>query len=150
MVTAACKRLAIDRADYRFSRRDIREHTGWGHTQLKVHLKRLEELEYLLIHRGGRGQSFVYELLYDAPPDAAEQIPGPADRRGAVAQEYDATGRGWKAEKSGNGRPQVGVKSGRSRPSEIGASADGASSIAARDPKVDQNANLDREEVLTS
>ena len=66
MVTADCKRLAVDRADHRFSRRDIREFTGWGHTQLKVHLKRLEELEYLLVHRGGRGQSFVYELLYDA------------------------------------------------------------------------------------
>ena len=25
----------------------------------------MEELEYLLLHRGGRGQSFVYELLYD-------------------------------------------------------------------------------------
>ena len=37
MVTADCKRLATDRADYRFSRRDIREFTGWGHTQLKVH-----------------------------------------------------------------------------------------------------------------
>ena len=56
MVTAACQRLGVDRADYRFSRRDIREFTAWGHTQLKVHLKRLEELEYLLIHRGGRGQ----------------------------------------------------------------------------------------------
>ena len=76
MVTADCKRLGIDRSDHRFSRRDIREFTGWGHTQLKVHLKRLEELEYLLIHRGGRGQSFVYELLYDAPPDAgASSLP---------------------------------------------------------------------------
>ena len=28
----------------------------------KLHLHRLEELEYLLVHRGGRGQSFVYEL----------------------------------------------------------------------------------------
>src|SRR5262249_32522463 len=30
-----------------------------------IHLARLTELEYLLIHRGGRGQSFEYELLYD-------------------------------------------------------------------------------------
>jgi hypothetical protein len=28
-----------------------------------LHLGRLEELEYLLAHRGGRGQSFVYELV---------------------------------------------------------------------------------------
>jgi len=28
-------------------------------------MHKLEELEYVLVHRGGRGQSFVYELLYD-------------------------------------------------------------------------------------
>ena len=55
----------IEQSDFRFSRRDVRELTGWGNTQLKVHLRRLEELEYLLCHKGGRGQSFVYELLYD-------------------------------------------------------------------------------------
>ena len=36
---------------------------GWGDTQLRIHLARLVELEYLLVHRGGRGQSFEYELL---------------------------------------------------------------------------------------
>ena len=30
-----------------------------------MHLDRLVDLEYLLPHRGDRGQSFVYELLYD-------------------------------------------------------------------------------------
>jgi DNA primase len=40
----------------------VREYAQWGHTQLKVHLHRLEEFEYLIVHRGGRGQSFVYEL----------------------------------------------------------------------------------------
>ncbi|MCA1837226.1 MAG: hypothetical protein LC674_00065 [Actinobacteria bacterium] len=49
----------------RFSRRQVREFTGWGNTQLRLHFSRLEELEYLLVHRGGRGQSFVYELVYD-------------------------------------------------------------------------------------
>ncbi|HVH72140.1 MAG TPA: CHC2 zinc finger domain-containing protein [Candidatus Dormibacteraeota bacterium] len=65
MVTQECKRLAMERRDYRFSRRQVREFTNWGNTQLKLHLHRLEELEYLMLHRGGRGQSFVYELLYD-------------------------------------------------------------------------------------
>ena len=65
MVSASCERLQMKRADYHFSRRDVREWTGWGNTQLKLHLHRLEELEYLLLHRGGRGQQFVYELLYD-------------------------------------------------------------------------------------
>ena len=56
-----------DREEFRFSRRDVREHTGWGHTQLKVHLHRLEELEYLIVHHGGRGQSYVYELNWSGP-----------------------------------------------------------------------------------
>ena len=48
MVTAACRQKGIDRADCRFSRRNVREFTNWGNTQLKIHLKRLQELEYLL------------------------------------------------------------------------------------------------------
>jgi hypothetical protein len=71
MVTAACQRQGLDRADYRFSRRDVRDHTSWGHTQLKVHVRRLEELEYLLVHRG-RGRSLLYELLFDPPADEGE------------------------------------------------------------------------------
>ena len=76
MVTAECERAAMERSDYRFSRRDVREATGWGDTQLKVHLHRLEELEYLLIHRGGRGQSIVYELMFTRPTDGGKPVLG--------------------------------------------------------------------------
>lgn len=77
MVRAACKQLKMERADFRLRRRDIRVHTGWGDTQLKIHLHRLEELEYLLVHRGGRGQSFVYELLFDSQEaDGKPWLPG--------------------------------------------------------------------------
>jgi hypothetical protein len=64
MVEEASKKLEMDRRDYRFSRRDVREYTGWGHTQIKVHLSRLEDMEYVVLHRADRGQGFVYELLY--------------------------------------------------------------------------------------
>ena len=47
-----CAAQAITRCRCRFSRREVRELTGWGDTQLKVHLARLAELEYLLVHRG--------------------------------------------------------------------------------------------------
>ncbi|HCU65784.1 MAG TPA: DNA primase, partial [Rheinheimera sp.] len=57
MVTAACTASRVKQSDYRFSRKDVRNDSGWGNTQLKVHLHRLEEMEYLLVHRGGRGQS---------------------------------------------------------------------------------------------
>jgi hypothetical protein len=65
MVEKQCAAQAITRTDYRFSRREVREHAGWSDFQVKMHMHKLEELEYVLVHRGGRGQSFVYELLYD-------------------------------------------------------------------------------------
>jgi len=65
MVEKQCTAQAITRADYRFSRREVRESTNWSDFQVKMHMHKLEELEYVLVHRGGRGQSFVYELLYD-------------------------------------------------------------------------------------
>jgi DNA primase catalytic core len=76
MVTAECERQKMERSDYRFSRRDVREATGWGDTQLKTHLHRIEELEYLLIHRGGRGQSMVYELVFTRPKDGGKPVLG--------------------------------------------------------------------------
>jgi DNA primase len=65
MVSEHCAAQAITRADYRFSRREVREYAGWSDFQVKMHMHKLEALEYVLVHRGGRGQSFVYELLYD-------------------------------------------------------------------------------------
>jgi hypothetical protein len=57
MVTESCKQLSIERSDHRFSRRQVREFTGWGNSQLKLHMHRLEVLEYLLLHRGGRARA---------------------------------------------------------------------------------------------
>jgi DNA primase catalytic core len=65
MVDRACAQQQMPRAAHRFSRRAVREYTALSDTQLRVHLNRLVELEYLLVHRGMRGQSFVYELLFD-------------------------------------------------------------------------------------
>ena len=67
MVDAQCRTQNMPRAAHRFSRRELREHTGLADTQMRVHLDRLVSLEYVLVHRGMRGQSFVYELLFDGP-----------------------------------------------------------------------------------
>jgi len=64
-VARECARRAMARCDLRFTQRQVREWSGWSDYQVKSHLQRLVAMEYLLIHRGGRGQSFVYELLYD-------------------------------------------------------------------------------------
>jgi DNA primase catalytic core len=63
MVKAECERLQIETEKYRFTRRTVREYTKWGDTQLRQHLKRLEEMEYLIVRRGGnQGQLVVYQL----------------------------------------------------------------------------------------
>jgi DNA primase len=64
-VRGECRRRALERKDFRFSRREVRAATGWGATQTRIHLDRLVELEYVAVHRGGNGTGFVYELAYD-------------------------------------------------------------------------------------
>jgi DNA primase len=113
MVRAECERLKIERADFRFSRRDVRAYTGWGDTQLKVHLRRLEELEYLLAHRGGRGQSFVYELVFESNGgDSKPVFPGLID---VAKLMYDEKKAGLKDEKAARGRGHVGGMSANGR-----------------------------------
>lgn len=74
MVREACEKPGAERSELRFSRRDVRAFTGWSDTQVRLHLDRLVSLEYLLVHRGGRGQSFVYELLYDGQGQDGERF----------------------------------------------------------------------------
>jgi hypothetical protein len=113
MVTAECELQKMERADYRFSRRDVREATGWGDTQLKIHLHRLEELEYLLVHRGGRGQSFVYELAFARKADSGRpMLSGLIDIESLRKHGYDEKKSGSAGQLSGSSRPQVGGVSG--------------------------------------
>jgi DNA primase len=70
LVQAECEREKIDQNHLRFSRKTIRDFTQWSDGQLKIHCRRLEEMEYLLVHRGGRGQSIEYELLYNGEMDS--------------------------------------------------------------------------------
>ncbi len=74
LVSEACARLQIERSDYRFTQRDAREYTGWSDFQVKTHLRKLVELEYVIVHRGGRGQSFVYELLYEGQGESGARF----------------------------------------------------------------------------
>ena len=125
----------MNRSDFRFSRRDVREATGWGNTQLKVHLHRLEELEYLLVHRGGRGQSFVYELLYDGDAERpAPHLSGLIDVA-ELKRSYDEKKSGSKSNRSGAGRPQVGAVSADGRTPQNGTKANGHNGHDADEPE---------------
>jgi hypothetical protein len=54
-----------------FSRREIKELSGWSLTQVRVHLARLIELEFIAARSGRFGSAFHYELLIDADGPAA-------------------------------------------------------------------------------
>jgi DNA primase len=128
MVERGSSERALRRTDYRFSRRQVREYTRWGDTQLKIHLARLVELEYLLVHRGGRGQSFEYELLYDGTSDGERHLSGLIDiealRAMRSAQRYDGERSEQNAAWSAPGRALVAVQSVAGRMLDEGSTAE--------------------------
>jgi DNA primase catalytic core len=62
MVEETSVARGLEVCDVRFTKRELREYTQWGQTQLSVHLDRLEEHEHVFAQRSGRGASVVYEL----------------------------------------------------------------------------------------
>jgi DNA primase catalytic core len=108
MVSQACEAQQIERQEFRFSRRDVREFSKWSDSQLKRHLHRLEELEYLIVHRGGRGQSMVYELFFESQGASRQPfLPGLIDPEAAKNGSYDKKKSGVNGEKSGPSLAQV-------------------------------------------
>lgn len=73
MVRERAKSEGLEAEAVRFTRRELRERTGLGHTQLRLHLGRLEELEYLVAHGGGGKRRLVYGL---AGPQRAPNLAG--------------------------------------------------------------------------
>ena len=63
-VTKESNAQGVSRRAFRFTRRDLRESIGWSDFQVRMHLNKLVDLEYLVVHRGKQGRRFVYELLY--------------------------------------------------------------------------------------
>ena len=113
MVSDVCRKQNIEQSHCRFSRRDVREYSGWSDGQLKIHCTRLTDLEYLLVHRGGRGQHLVYELLFDGSDNEQPQLMGLIDPQKLG---YDAEKSGSKAQKSAPRQGQVSPKSDRVKP----------------------------------
>jgi DNA primase len=117
----------VARKEIRFTRAELRAATASSDTQLKVHLARLAELEYLLIHRAQRGQGFEYELLFDgASEDATKVLSGLIDvtalRKSTSEHTYDtqrsalnAARSELNAVRSGTGRGADGGVSGGGR-----------------------------------
>lgn len=125
MVKKDCTEQAVDVTEYRFSRRRAREHLQCSDTQLRLHIGRLVELEYLIVHRGQRGLSFVYELAYTPTMGQTAFLPGliepstlpaptapttPTSRgRTPASRVSEPTSRAEDPRESANGEPTRGV-----------------------------------------
>ena len=111
MASKACAEKEIEQRSYRFSQRDARACTGWSAFQVKKHLGKLVDLEYALIHRGGRGQSFVYELLYTGEGEAGGKfvmgLLDPATLKETGTATYDANREHQNGDREPLGSPQV-------------------------------------------
>ena len=73
-VKMECERQSLQQADFRFSRRQVRELTGWGNSQLAIHLTRLADMEYVHQHGGRRGQQCGYELAYGGEGESGQSF----------------------------------------------------------------------------
>ena len=112
LTATRAKVQAILSREVRLSRREVRDAIGWGDTQLKIHLARLVEMEFVTSHRAPQGQGFVYELAYDGNGGDAPHLSGLID---AQTLHYDGQRSGQNPAQSGAGRPLVGRQSGASR-----------------------------------
>ena len=118
LVRAQAQALGARVGDVRFTRKLVRDHVGWTDFQVKTHMHKLEELEYVLVHRGGRGQSFEYELLYDGEgQDGKPFVMGLID---VETLSYDGSKEHAKPKKEHPSSPQIAPKE---HPSSIEPSA---------------------------
>ena len=108
----------LQRRAVRFTRRELREHLGWGDTQLKMHLARLVDLELVLMHRGPG--LFDYELVYDGDHSGAPHLSGLIDPQ-ALSHDYDGARSGVNDTRSAPGRGAVGPLPGGGREDESAA-----------------------------
>jgi hypothetical protein len=123
----------------------VRERLGFGNTQLKVHLGRLEEMEYVLVHRDG--QSASYELLYKGQgQDGQPFVCGLLDVEKLSA--YDGERSAFSVERSGVGRPPVGAWSRGGRGEPIAVSPATGAAFVRPDAETSENALLEESDEI--
>ncbi len=125
MATGQCSQHKMEIEDYRFTARQVREYTGWGNTQVKIHLSRLVEMEYLLIYKSLRGGRYEYELVYKGEgKDGKPFLMGLIDVGQLSKRAYDADWSGLNGRRSVPGRGLVGPQSAGGRFEENGITGD--------------------------
>jgi hypothetical protein len=108
------------RGDVRFTRRQVRGVLGLSDTQLRVHLERLVQLEYVRLHSGQNGSLYTYSMAFDGDVGSdAAQLMGLAEAAtGPTLRGQAATLRGATPDLAGGLRPPSGDLAGTPRPAK--------------------------------
>jgi DNA primase len=113
MVQTYCCVESRVQSDYYFSRKTVRDATGWGQTQLRIHMDRLVDMEYLSVRQGSKGKLFNYELLYDGQGQSGHPfLMQLIDIDTLRSDTTTATWRGGSGGLAGSKRPENGAVSG--------------------------------------
>ncbi|MBD5778287.1 toprim domain-containing protein [Pelagicoccus sp. NFK12] len=108
LVKSIGEEKGIDLDQVAFTRRDARAFTGWSNTQLKLHLDRLEDFEYIDSLRGTRGSSYEYQLAFDGDASSGKpQLMGLIDLE---KLRYDTKFTGVDGEFAGQAEKNTGPK----------------------------------------
>lgn len=74
LVESISEKEAIPPLEVRFTRKALRDFSGFSDNQIRVHLRRLVDLEYLFCEQGSQGRLFVYGQLYSAKDEKDNPI----------------------------------------------------------------------------
>ena len=152
-VSAQATAAGMERAAVRFTRRSVRGPLGLSDTQLRVHLERLVQLEYVQVHAGRQGQLYAYSLHFDgdagsdAPQLAGLGVGGAVSETGivpATSRGADATSRESKADFAPRSRGVRGGVAGPTRPAKAAKKAGKTAAKAALPPRPAENARSRR------
>jgi hypothetical protein len=66
LIRAKMKKEKTEQRISLFSRKELRDFTGWSEFQVRTHLERLEQMEYVHRRSGKQGSLCKYELLVEA------------------------------------------------------------------------------------
>ncbi|MBU0679881.1 MAG: toprim domain-containing protein [Proteobacteria bacterium] len=70
-LAASQKDIGLD--EVVFTRRQLREYTGWTDWQIKNHIKQLEDMEYLVARIGSKGKEYSYVLNYQGQAEESDK-----------------------------------------------------------------------------
>ena len=118
LVQEQMKSRGVAQREVRFTRTQVRAAAALSDTQARIHLQRLAALEFVLVHRGQRGQSYEYELLHDQAPGVSGgglHLSGLIDVGALQSVATKPSSRGSEGEFAGSTRGQHGPIAGDAR-----------------------------------